>query len=179
VTEPMTTEEADPAELLRLALDLSCDDQHMLATRLAANVGYELIEAQSFDIIDEDRTPLNAIPIVTGSELLTREEAESVYNALRHPLGITQFTGHSITLIREAVNIVLSARIPLYTQPQSQRIAELEAALKPFAVAAARADKETELWGLDREPSNSAVFGMGLKFGDLRVARDAFQGKSK
>jgi hypothetical protein len=86
------------------------------------------------------RTPLNATPIVTGSELLTREEAESVYNALRHPLGITQFTGHSITLIREAVNIVLSARIPLYTQPQSQRIAELEAALKPFAAFAEKAE---------------------------------------
>jgi hypothetical protein len=67
------------------------------------------------------------------AELLTHEEAEAVYNALRHPLGITQFTGHSITLIREAVDGVLSARIPLYTQPQSQRIAELEAALRPLA----------------------------------------------
>jgi hypothetical protein len=83
--------------------------------------GAEAVPYWSAEQMKADLASPNAGRVV---ELLTREEAEAVYNALRHPLGITQFTGHSITLIREAVNGALSARIPLYTQPQSQRIAE-------------------------------------------------------
>jgi hypothetical protein len=161
VTEPMTNE-ATPAELLR---DLS--------RYMATKIGHGMTEktdrfAERAISFFASRTPLNATPIVTGSELLTREEAESVYNALRHPLGITQFTGHSITLIREAVNIVLSARIPLYTQPQSQRIAELEAALKPFLFGDPA--MEEILWG-NLPDDKLGTFSM--KLGDLRAARRA------
>jgi hypothetical protein len=66
------------------------------------------------------------------------------------------------------VNIVLSARIPLYTQPQSQRIAELEAALKPFLFGDPA--MEEILWG-NLPDDKLGTFSM--KLGDLRASRRA------